>query len=250
LLSILVLIVLIWFGYSKSNKNNMQKNSSAINYFEDPQDIAVANAVARGEIERIKKLISEGVDANKKGNGGITFTIWAIQHRQKESLKTLLTLGADPNARNDENYPLMEFALGIKDKELMTILLDAKADINIGNYENEPIIFTTIKTRDRDLFKYLVEKGADINSRGINNITPMMLLALVNNDFEMVSWLIDKGADVFALDNQKSDLAWVIQDAEDSLDPKHPIMAWYYKVKAQLEAKGVKFPVIPPWERK
>lgn len=217
----------------------------AITYFTDPQQIAMANAVKRDDVARIKELARSGVNVNARGDQGMSFLLWAMGNRQKNAFKALLDLGADPNTRDDQKVAVLELTVEDEDLDYLRLLLAAGGNPNLPNHLDEPLIFTAISEMKYPVVRLLVEKGADMNSLGKDKSTPMMLLAGLNQ-FEEVFWLLQRGADFKKISDTGATLAWRVQRSR--VDPGTPNGQWRERVRQFLESQGVKFPVPSPAE--
>ena len=66
-------------------------------YFEDPQVIALCQAIEASDIKEIDRLVAAGADVNAKGKGNMTPLMWAWPDNKLARFKRLLEHGADPN---------------------------------------------------------------------------------------------------------------------------------------------------------
>lgn len=223
----------------EQKKNTMD----AVTYFTEANQVAMANAVERDDVKRIRELAHAGVDVNARGDQGMTFTVWAMGHRRKNALRALLESGADANAPAGGSTPLLELAAKDEDPDYLRLLLAAGGNPNVKNHLGEPLLFTAISEMRWVNMRALVERGADVNAAGNDGATPVMLLAGLNQ-FEEVMWLLNRGADFKAVSQTGATLAWRVQRAR--VNAGSPQAGWRERVKAYLEAAGVKFPVPAP----
>ena len=220
-----------------------KKTMDAVTYFTDPKQIAMANAVKNDDVGRIKELARGGVNVNAPGEQGMTYVVWAMGHRRKNALRALLVAGADPNGTDTAGTPVMELAARDEDTDYLRLLLSAGGKPNTLNHSGEPLTFTAIGEMRWENMRVLVEKGADMNARGKDGSTAMLLLAGLNQ-FEEVDWLLQRGADIKPATDTGATLAWQVQRSR--VDPSFPQAGWRDRVKAQLAARGVRFPVPAP----
>jgi ankyrin repeat protein len=220
-------------------KNRM----NAINFFQDTKAIALANAVERDDVNRIREVVREGGDVNVRGAKGMTLLVWAIGHEKKNALRALLELGANPNARDETGMPVLEIALEPGDIDYFRMLLSAGADPGTPAQDGEPLLFEAILAMNWPACRLLVEKGANINAADREGTTPVLSLAMLNQ-WEMVHWFVERGADPLKPNAVGGTVAWLLQESD--LDPASPGRGWAERVKVQLEQRGVRFPVAKP----
>jgi len=72
-------------------------DTDASKVFADARVVAVVDAAARGDEERVRTLGREGADLNAQGERGVTPLEWALLHKDRRAMETLLRAGADPS---------------------------------------------------------------------------------------------------------------------------------------------------------
>ena len=70
---------------------------------------AFCNAIMKGDIEAIKKMISLGEDVNQKSMG-MTPAHYAARYNKAEILKVLIANGADLKKRCERGYTIKKYA--------------------------------------------------------------------------------------------------------------------------------------------
>lgn len=130
---------------------------------------ALGNAVKQGDLEIVKKLITEGADIDEGRSD--EYYVYdalcvAIDEGKYDIAKYLLSIGSNPNSIYNENG-LNPLVLSIMNKnvEMVKLLLEYKADINGsgdlgGEYEFVPLKIA-IDYEDRRIVQLLLERGAD-----------------------------------------------------------------------------------------
>ncbi len=95
------------------------------------------DAVSRGDINTVNKLLNEGVDVNIKGAGGYTPLHWAAEEGRIDMVKLLIEKGADTNANiKVANTPLTQAVLkGHFDIAKLLIQKGADFDFEMGRFE-------------------------------------------------------------------------------------------------------------------
>ena len=126
------------------------------------EDAAVmAEAVAKGDVEKVKELLNDGVYPDAQDTDGWTPLMWAAQ---------------------DGNV------------EMINILIEAGADPNIIDYYEETALIRAIYSNNVEAINSLILSGADPNMAYSSGWTPLMYAA-TNGSIEMVIALLDAGAD-------------------------------------------------------
>ena len=153
--------------------------------------------VASGDVDEVKRLLSEGHDVNSRKSEGQTPLHMASRAGHDDIVKLLLARGADIEAKEgkDGRTPLHLAALRAR-KNVAETLLAAGADINSRNdrWNSTPLHDATIPG-DMGVITMLVDKGADIK---IMDIFGKMALhnAVEFNRPEVVKFFLARGADV------------------------------------------------------
>lgn len=131
------------------------------------------DAAKSGDVETVKKLISEGADVNAKGSFG-TALHWAAMNGHAEVVEALISAGADTEALSEQ--------LGMP--------------IHVATRRDHP-----------DVVKKLIDTGADINARTREQFTPLHFAAL-DGRLESAEVLIANGADVNAIADAPGNTLW------------------------------------------
>lgn len=85
---------------------------------------AFCNAIMKGDVEVIKKMISLGEDVNKKSMG-MTPAHFAARYNKAKILKVLIANGADLNKRCDKGYTVKKYAELSNATEALEVLKNA-----------------------------------------------------------------------------------------------------------------------------
>jgi ankyrin repeat protein len=69
----------------------------------------LANAIAKGDVEAVKKFIEYGADVNEKSNG-CTPLMLAARYNNVEIINLLLAKGANLKTKDDKGYTALRYA--------------------------------------------------------------------------------------------------------------------------------------------
>lgn len=166
----IVLCIILWVG--------------EINSYYDLSD-----AVGRGDIHRIKKLVSKGYDVNTNTNSLLNMLTWAFWYPYPN--KTIWSDSRILKLTNEEREN--------KILEILEILIDNGADINVLDPQGNAPIHCAVSKGQTKIVKMLIAQGADINlKRGDGNspLNTAARAAMYPDSSEMVKILIANGADV------------------------------------------------------
>jgi ankyrin repeat protein len=145
-----------------------------------PMETPLLEAIRRGNLVEVGRLISEGADANVSDKNGLT--------------------------------PLI-LASGYGDVEAIKLLIAARADINsVSKYRNTTPLINA--TQCSAAVRLLVESGAAVDLRNFNQETALMQAA-ANGNIASVKILLDSGADIHAKDiDEKTSLAFAVRSGD------------------------------------
>jgi uncharacterized protein len=158
----------------------------------DPQVIKLTSAVLNNDLEKVLKIIAEGVDVNGLDDVGCTALSLASSNDNYLIMEALLHVGADPNfvlksefeSLNDGTTNLMR----VSSKKTCLLLLNYGADMNMKDSQGETALMIAIKTSNVGIAEALLQQGADIDLSNKQNKTALDI-ANSNNDKIMLSLL-------------------------------------------------------------
>lgn len=169
--------------------------------FDDPQIIALADAAARGDRERVRELVADGADANARGDRGVNLLEWAMGSKSTEGLEALLEAGADPANPGLGDGTALHTAAIADDPVYLKILLAHGADPDTRRPDTGAPPLSEASGGDHAAqFRMLLEAGADPNIADRMGRTPLHYAAMVNTIGDQVLALLQAGADPRARD--------------------------------------------------
>ncbi|BBM84654.1 ankyrin repeat domain-containing protein [Candidatus Uabimicrobium amorphum] len=154
------------------------------------------DAIVNGDIEKVKKMIVDGADVNKKDFMERTPITYAMDH--KKIFKLLLDAGADPNAQIGGQTLLICVA---HDGDLVEMLIKKGVDVNKTDYrglsaleyandfkatalllDHKTVGSTSLMAAahrgDEKLVKTLIKNGAHVNHKNKSHMTALMYAGL------------------------------------------------------------------------
>jgi len=155
-------------------------------------------AVIDGDIERVKKLISNGADINSRDSHGATpayaatISIGMDRQQMVDIVKLLVAKGAQIDT--------IHLAAFVGDVEKVKSFLQEGIDINEKDVHGRTPLHLASMSGQKEVVRLLIGKGADVNvespeSDYLMGLTPLHL-ASIYADYETAKLLIDSGADV------------------------------------------------------
>ena len=154
------------------------------------------SSLKKGDIDKVKEYIRNGVNLNGKDSYGNTPLYEASKHKdRKDIVELLLSKGANPNIKNDNGNTPLHVTLN---KDVVELLLKHGADINALNKKGAtPLCFVAHNllffNECKGIIETLLKHGADPNIQDINGDTPLTL-SFMNNNFDIVNLLLEYGA--------------------------------------------------------
>ena len=212
-------IILPWVPSPKDIEEPLEEKHAGAEDVSRPQypTRSVHQAAIEGDIEQIKRFLSEGADMDLLDEEESTPLYHAVKAGKTEAARFLVDAGADVNAgfspplsvavdaddiamaeyliahgaRVDlpQRSPLLEEASYSSSVEMVELLIDKGDGIN-GMWRAWE---GAIEEGRRDIWELLLRKGMDINSVDEDGVTPLGLAMMMEND-EMVGFLMSKGA--------------------------------------------------------
>lgn len=152
----------------------VSQRTAAQDVSENLKRMALLKAARNCDSERVRKLLSRGVDANAKSKSGNTALMLAASKGCLEATKLLLERWADVNICNFQGNSALFFASVAGHESVAELLLTHGADPNIRNVDgNTPLMVVCLK-ESADVVLSLLRKGALVNEANNSGDTPLM----------------------------------------------------------------------------
>jgi cytohesin len=194
----------------------------------------VFDAAESGNLNKVKKLINEGIGVNARNEDGETLLHLAARHTNIELAELLINSGAEVDIRDKSGATSLHESAWFGQKSFLQFLISKGADINATDNngytpldyavdgprggETAPLlrkhggkpgdilrseIIKAAENGDLARLKALVAKGTDVNVKNTRGYTPLHW-AVSQNHKDVVEFLIAEGADVDARSNGDS----------------------------------------------
>jgi ankyrin repeat protein len=149
--------------------------------FPDTTAAALAEAAAKGDTERVRRLIAAGADPNARGRDGVTVSQWALMNQSPKGLAALLEGSADPALADSSGETVVHYAAKANVPLYLEVLLKHGADPNTPNGVTRatPLVPALMANRDEN-FRMLMAAGADPNAPDRMGDTPLHVAAKIN----------------------------------------------------------------------
>jgi cytohesin len=167
---------------------------------------SIHSAVCAGDLAKVKSLVEEGDDVNRraKGSGGQTPLFAAVYGDHIDIARFLIAKGANVNAKDMAGQTPLHVVCVHGKRNMVELLIAEGADVNARDYGGcTPLhrMFTIGRQR-MDIAELLIAKGADVNAKlphtdSMGELTPLHY-AVKSGDARIVRLFIEKGADINA----------------------------------------------------
>ena len=125
-------------------------------------------AAAKGHVEMIDLLFTQGADPNKRGSMQRTALQYATDKNHIEAAQRLLAYGADIDAYDNGKLTALVMAANRGYSELALYLVEKGADVNIPQVDGWTALINAAAHNDEKLVKALLKAGAEREHKANN----------------------------------------------------------------------------------
>lgn len=151
---------------------------------------AVLDLIHEGNPRPLKKYLAKTRGAAcAKGGDGDPVLFAAIASGNRELVRILLSAGADPNSRNRAGESALLWSLTPRSKEIAPLLLAQGADPNRAGGNRTSLLHVAAYRGYVELVKLLIQAGAKVDCANGDGVTPLTV-AVVGNHAPVVRFLL------------------------------------------------------------
>jgi len=151
----------------------------------------LVDAVRRGDVQEVARLLAAGANPNVKDLDGRTPLHIAAEQSRADLVELLLRHGADPNARDADGETPLHKAVSVSDVALVELLLRHGADPNARCKEGRTPLHRAGRV---ELVELLLRYGADPDARTDAGVT-LLHSAAISGNVKLAEILLSRGAD-------------------------------------------------------
>jgi outer membrane protein assembly factor BamB len=155
----IVLTLILLTSPGRCDLNNQSNTQTAMEL--EKQANSLHKAAAAGDIEQVKKLVSEGANIDAKDKQGRTPLHNAAANGRMEVAELLIEKGADINAQHNSGGTPLHLAVNRGHKEMIELLITKGADINIKNSGGNAPIYNAMQRGYTEIVELLRAHGAE-----------------------------------------------------------------------------------------
>ena len=160
-------------GCHKKEEKPAEKQALVVNGNFPVAEPALSNAVIKGEIAEIQKILDSGADLNTKDALDRTPLHIAAFYGRIKIVELLVAKGADVNAKDHTGMTPLHAAVISGGRQTVQLLLEKQADMNAKNGAGQTPLHLAAATGQPKLTKYLIERGADPQKKDFDGKTPL-----------------------------------------------------------------------------
>ncbi len=208
-------------------------------FFSDAQTVDLCVAILERDTEEVMRLLANGAEADKVGKEGMTPLMWSLGLKNKVAFDELLRRGADPSVVAKRGITVFRLAAAMEDTSyLQSILANGGDPDSVSETTGKSILFGAIGKGRLQNAKMLVEAGADVNSTDDASWSPLLWSAALNQ-YHISHYLLEKGADPEYETEDGLDIAYLLRNSQENMDPKSDLYAWLQRVTELLRKDGI-----------
>jgi ankyrin repeat protein len=166
-------------------------------------------AVIRDAVSEVRKLLTEGSDANAVNEAGFPALAIATSRKQTEIVQALLEAGANPNTTVTDqkaglkSVPVINLAAANGETSILESLITAKANIEGKDATGLTPLMCAAFMGNTATLEILLKAGSALEARDSSGYTAL-IFASNSGRSSWVNSLLNHGADANARDNDKS----------------------------------------------
>ena len=148
-------------------------------------------AAAKGDVNQVQALLSQGADVDARDLGGRTPLHVAARDGHKDIVSLLLDNGANINALDKWGYSVLHRARHSGGDSVAELLLARGAYVRTQSQDGETPLHEAARHAWIELVTQLVAKGANVNTAARNGDTPLLRAILGYSEAEYDRYALD-----------------------------------------------------------
>jgi ankyrin repeat protein len=184
---------------NQSRAGHWLKSMKAGDYFDSQAQVDLADAITKGDTNKMQTAIVNGADVNYSGRDGMRPLFWAVAKQKITGFRFLLDHGADPNViiKSPHSVSALGLCVTLRNSEYFEELLKHGANPNAPYGDTpqttETPIFSAILYNRIDRIALLLKHGADIEWKLSNDTTPLHA-AIYDGNYRAALFLFHAGS--------------------------------------------------------
>lgn len=133
------------------------------------KEVALIRACRKGNSDKAKKLLDEGVDPNTEKEGRGSAIQGAATSGYREVIELLIAHNADINAKDSDGMSALHWTAAVTDdSDMASFLIESGIDIEAQTNDGETALHTAVDNDHPAVVKVLLDKGAntEIKTKG------------------------------------------------------------------------------------
>jgi ankyrin repeat protein/beta-lactamase regulating signal transducer with metallopeptidase domain len=119
-----------------------------------------------GDLNKVKRFLSDGGHINARGPSGFTLLHCALCGDHKELAQYLITKGANVNLTDSSGWPPLHFIGDTgASEEMIELLLDNGADVNLRDKQGRIALHWAAAAGQKPIVEMLIARGSNVNAR-------------------------------------------------------------------------------------
>ncbi len=161
--------------------NNHRHLAEDLRTYAQTLPLTFREAIRRGNVPLIRRLIGNGADVNAKDADGQTSLHLAARTGRAEPVTVLLQGGADVDAQDDEDKTPLMWAVVANRPAAVTALLAGGADVKATDNIGSTVLHLAATSDRAGIVPLLLSGGADVEAKDTQGYTPLHLAASVGH---------------------------------------------------------------------
>ncbi len=243
------IILLFFTGLSGAKASDVPvfRLKSAEEYFSDQGVLSLLAAAKKGDVDKAKKIVSDGVNPNTDGSkdrpNRINLLQFAIASKDETALDTLLTAGADPQMVAKGFGSAFSFAVLLNETKALKQLLKHLPLAKMSSRTIDTVLFGAASKRRYECLEILLAAGASVDLRDSVGVS-LLMDSIAGDDAETALWLLGKGASLDFATETGMTAQNLLQDTIEQYSEGSEMSKKLLKVKSEMISRGAKFPVL------